>query len=681
MRRRDISQGLLAAVTATGAGALLPEADAQTRATPWYPQTPAELAAGITPVNFSFPPGYVDRYGANTKPGSTDMTDAINAAIRVMNDISVYSPGNIGNPHGTSPDMSRGGTVYFSGAVYLITAPIMGAPCVTLQGVCRVNQSGTRFTNANLTIIRADYSRGVSGAPNGAYVIDTANWRLKSEATERAVSRPYRAIDAQDQFYLAGDKDKAVGTWCHGFSILNMVIDCNHSAFGGIRQQCASNFRIDGVVVIKALYTCLATLASYEFSIGAFKGEAPIAWWAAGCESGMQDTGELWLSGSASPSWTSANQKLIDNVFYVFALRGTPNCGLVNPGAWYKLATKAALFAFCENFTIGFAFIALGTVGIECMSSNLNILHMEQEFTNNVLFLCRRASRITVDGLKNKDRVPLATGDGESVIVRQPHMLSCSATFTPFDHETSSSFEVEIHNPRVNPDAIEGLAARFSTTNRTRIYPVSGAGVPTTLYVDDVTGSPGLDGFRPDAPTTLNGALQWIVNNPHIPSWTVHLKDGSTHTVSKSFTLRNVRVQFQRDFSGKVRPVMTLTTPLLLDRMTLIQYNLDIGGYTPRAAFTVRGEVHYELTDARISIPNSSVIWECAATTSARLTVTGAHPRIQFGTGAGLCSAGSGSDSGFINYEDAVVGQEIEGAPSLEAITRGKVRKIASNLV
>ena len=678
MRRRDLSQGLLAAATATGAAGVLPGADAQIRTTPGYPQTSAERASGITPVNLSFPPGYVDRYGANTNPGSTDMTDAINAAIRVMNDVSVYSPGNIGNPHGTSPDMARGGTVYFSGAVYLVTAPILGAPCVTLQGVCRVNQSGTNFANANLTIIRANYSRGVSGAPNGAYVIDTGNWRQESEATGRAVAKPYRVIDAQDQFYLADDKDKAVGTWCHGFSILNLVVDCNHSAFGGIRQQCASNFRIDGVVVVNALYTCLATLSSYEFSIGAFKGEAPIAWWAAGCESGMQDAGELWLSGSASPAWTAANQRLIDNVFYVFALRGTPDCGFVNRGAWYQLATKAVLFAFCENFTIGYAFIALGTVGIECMASNVNILHMEQEFTNHVIFLCRRSSRITVDGLKNKDRVPLATGDGESVIIRQPHMLSCSATFTPFDHEASSSFEVEIHNPRLNPDAIEGLAARFSTINRTRLYPVSGTGVPTMIYVNDATGNPNLDGFRADAPTTLDGAFQWIVNNPHIPVWSVHLKDGNTHTVSKSYTLQNVRVQLQRDFSGSSRPVMTLTTPLVLDRATLIQYNLDIRGYTSRAAFTVRGEVHYELTDAGISIPNSAVIWECAATTSARMTLTGARPRIHFGTGSGLCSAGSG---GFINYEDALVGHVIEGVPVLEAITRDNVRKIASNLV
>jgi hypothetical protein len=679
MRRRDISQGLLAAATATGAGALLRGADAQNRVAAYHPQTPAELAAGVMPVNLSLPPGYVDRYGANTKPGSTDMTDAINTAIRAMNDVSVYSPGKVGDPQGTSPDMARGGTVYFSGAVYLVTAPILGAPCVTLQGVCRVNQSGTNFTNPNLTIIRADYSRGVSRAPNGAYVIDTANWRLKNEATDRAVSRPYRVIDAQDQFYSSEDKDKAIGTWCHGFSILNMVIDCNQSAFGGIRQQCASNFRIDGVVVINALYTCLATLSSYEFSIGAFKGQAPIAWWAAGCESGMQDAGELWLSGSASPAWTSANQKLIDNVFYVFALRGAPNCGFVNSGAWYELATKAALFAFCENFTIGYAFIALGTVGIECMSSNLNILHLEQEFTNNVVFLCRASSRIIVDGLKNKDRIPLTTGDGEAVIVRQPHMLSFSSSFTPFDHEPSSSLEVEIHNPRINPDAIEGLAARFSTLNKTRIYPVAGTGVPTTIYVNDATGNSSLDGFRPDAPTTLDGALQWMVNNPHIPAWTVHLKDGNTHTVSKSYTLQNVRVQFQRDFSGTSRPVMTLTTPLVLDRVTLIQYNLDIGGYTSRAAFTIRGEVHYELTDAGISIPNSSVVWECAATTSARMMLTGAHPRIQFGAGSGLCSAGT--QSGFINYEDALVGQVIEGKPTLEAVTRGNVRKVASNLL
>jgi hypothetical protein len=45
-----------------------------------FKQTAAELAAGITPVNYAYPPGYVYRYGTNTTPGTTDMTTAHNNA-------------------------------------------------------------------------------------------------------------------------------------------------------------------------------------------------------------------------------------------------------------------------------------------------------------------------------------------------------------------------------------------------------------------------------------------------------------------------------------------------------------------------------------------------------------------------------------------------------------------------
>lgn len=54
-----------------------------------YDQTPAELAAGVTPVNYSIPShdvcGYaiVERYGTNTTPGTTDMRAAAQNAVTV----------------------------------------------------------------------------------------------------------------------------------------------------------------------------------------------------------------------------------------------------------------------------------------------------------------------------------------------------------------------------------------------------------------------------------------------------------------------------------------------------------------------------------------------------------------------------------------------------------------------
>jgi hypothetical protein len=46
-----------------------------------YPQTAAEIAAGITPTDFRYPVGYVLRYGSNSVPGTTDMTTSIRNAI------------------------------------------------------------------------------------------------------------------------------------------------------------------------------------------------------------------------------------------------------------------------------------------------------------------------------------------------------------------------------------------------------------------------------------------------------------------------------------------------------------------------------------------------------------------------------------------------------------------------
>jgi hypothetical protein len=48
-----------------------------------YPQTAAEIAAGVVPVNFFIAPGNVLRYGTNTTPGTTDMSVAIQTAINV----------------------------------------------------------------------------------------------------------------------------------------------------------------------------------------------------------------------------------------------------------------------------------------------------------------------------------------------------------------------------------------------------------------------------------------------------------------------------------------------------------------------------------------------------------------------------------------------------------------------
>jgi len=81
MRRRDISAALF--VTAAGSALTTQQAEAQTCAAPCYARTAAEVAAGVTPTDTSYPPLYVDRYGTNTTPGTTPMVAAFQSAIKV----------------------------------------------------------------------------------------------------------------------------------------------------------------------------------------------------------------------------------------------------------------------------------------------------------------------------------------------------------------------------------------------------------------------------------------------------------------------------------------------------------------------------------------------------------------------------------------------------------------------
>lgn len=86
-----------------------------------YPRTAAEIAAGVTPTNYAYAPGIVDRYGTNTTPGTTDMTTAVNHAVAVA-----------------MAGISNGG----SGVVQFLAAQYAVASSIT------VTFSGTRSTES-----------------------------------------------------------------------------------------------------------------------------------------------------------------------------------------------------------------------------------------------------------------------------------------------------------------------------------------------------------------------------------------------------------------------------------------------------------------------------------------------------------------------------------------------------
>lgn len=118
MRRRDLSKILLASSATAVVGARTAAAQACTA--PCYPQTQAEITAGVTPTNLAYLQGDVRRYGADPS-GSTDSTVAIQNAMTVGGD--VYIPA--GQYQITQPlnNKTQGRRIYGDGQYVSILRP------------------------------------------------------------------------------------------------------------------------------------------------------------------------------------------------------------------------------------------------------------------------------------------------------------------------------------------------------------------------------------------------------------------------------------------------------------------------------------------------------------------------------------------------------------------------------
>lgn len=135
MQRRDLSRALFA--SAAGVALLPKNAEAATcPAGPCYPVSAAEVAVGVAPTNYQYPPGNVLRYGA-TGNGSTPDDAAFTQAIACNDLVIVPDPPN-----------------YFSAPAsnfYLFSKTVSLRSGVTLRGA-----------NRSTTIIKPATSLGVS---------------------------------------------------------------------------------------------------------------------------------------------------------------------------------------------------------------------------------------------------------------------------------------------------------------------------------------------------------------------------------------------------------------------------------------------------------------------------------------------------------------------------------------
>jgi hypothetical protein len=655
-----------------------------------YPQTKAEQAVSLTPVNSYYPgPGQADtvhvfRYlsvfqinDVVTYGFSFDLAAPIQSAIDMLNNWSVYTSA-LGQKGSAGYDYNRGGILYLPGGGYLLSTTLLGAPNVVLRGAVPLRNSmwETITPNASsggiITILKAQ----ASSFPANQYVVDSGTWRRVNEDGS-TVTTPYRSVLATDQFLAAASGGVDSNAFIVGFQLENLAIDGSNVAFGGRRQQCGASFRDDSISVYNTLYCGLAYTQCFEFELGPSTIAAPIPLYCSALESMMGDKGEWQHYSEASSAWVSGNQSLINSVFYANAYGG-------EPGNWGGLTLKCAIFQWCANVTIGFYAGNAGNVGIEAYKSNVKVLHWENEFTADgtypgALILARGGSTVTCYGPSSKATCALASGDSTSkVIIHQPCFLACPSSFTPLTTETSSTFLVELWDMPI-VDQVLGSQMRISNVNLSRLFnpQVNGTNYTgtLTLYCDSSTGSATLDGLLASHPTTIDGALQFIANNSHIPQFIVSLAGSETHTIANAHSFTDQYISMGVT-SGS-------TTLAVHSSISLASCYFGIGTVTitcnQAQIFICKGITTVDIPGCTITIPASSVIFACAANTTARLMVTGLLTTINFGSSSGLCSGGA--TPGYINYEDALASCTTSGTPALEGITSGKVKKIASLIV
>jgi hypothetical protein len=171
-----------------------------------YPQTAAELAAGVTPVNFFWPVGYVDRYGTNTTPGTTNMTTAITNAIAVIKQQGggeiVFQPGvdyfvvpAAGGPTGvTAFTMSAMSNVTIRGRARIVSnTPTPSIPVIFLLQDCnQVTFDSLRFydTGANISV---DFQGPWCVYPTTTTSNDCGGIHLKDVETQNVLG-PFAAV-------------------------------------------------------------------------------------------------------------------------------------------------------------------------------------------------------------------------------------------------------------------------------------------------------------------------------------------------------------------------------------------------------------------------------------------------------------------------------------------------------
>lgn len=130
-----------------------------------YDRSETEIAAGVTPVNYAYPPGEVDRYGTNTNPGNTPMAAAFNAAVKVAKQTGCS-------------------VVWGRTAPYRLEAPIDATQC---RGIVFDDRSSKNASDDNVSLIIAHSGFGFDIASSTEHTFNNVTATTLSGVVPKAL--------------------------------------------------------------------------------------------------------------------------------------------------------------------------------------------------------------------------------------------------------------------------------------------------------------------------------------------------------------------------------------------------------------------------------------------------------------------------------------------------------------
>lgn len=242
-----------------------------------YPQTAAELAAGVTPTNYQYPPLSLQRYGTNTTPGTTDMTTAFNNAIIVANidggevvfdqDVKVLnvtmkdgvSIRGVGNPQMT------------------ITAGAASDVALSLVGT--VGTTAALNANASQGALSVSVASAAGFAIGDWVVVREQTFVTGSDGQKMQIEKIFNISggtitlsgELLDAYTTGASAEIAKLSPISGFKLSGFTIKNSSASNGGcINMQYCADFTIDGLTLIGA--SGFASLKTYYCAHGLITG-------------------------------------------------------------------------------------------------------------------------------------------------------------------------------------------------------------------------------------------------------------------------------------------------------------------------------------------------------------------------------------------------------------------------